>query len=88
MYLKHYYSLCYSLIYPYLTHGICAWGSTIVNYLKPIEIQQKFALRIISQTIPDSTHPHCSNILKFSQHAEHPYILLCMFYIQDTQYKW
>jgi hypothetical protein len=43
-------SLYYALIYPYLNYGICAWGSTTANHLKPIITQQKSAIRIITNS--------------------------------------
>lgn len=36
-----------SLIVPYLTYGICAWGNCAVTFKKKIEILQKRTLRLI-----------------------------------------
>ena len=49
-------SLYYSLIYPYLTYGIVAWGHTYASTLNPIFLLQK---KIVS-------------IITFSNYQEHP----------------
>ena len=41
-------TLYYSFIYPYLHYGIIAWGKTTNNYLNPLSILQKRAIRLIS----------------------------------------
>ena len=41
-------SLYYSLIYPYLTYGIVAWGHTYESTLNPIFLLQNKIVRIIT----------------------------------------
>ena len=41
-------SLCYALIYPFLTYGIIIWGNTYKTTLQPIFILQKKGIRIIT----------------------------------------
>ena len=40
-------NLYYTLIYPYLTYSVVAWGNTYDTTVKPITILQKRAMRII-----------------------------------------
>lgn len=49
-------TLYFSLIYPYLTYGIYAWGSSTANYLNPIITQQKFAIKICNKPCLHTTH--------------------------------
>ena len=39
--------LYYSLIYPYITYAIVAWGSTYQTHLKKIQIKQNHLIRLI-----------------------------------------
>ena len=41
-------NLYYSLIFPYLTYGIVAWGNTYTSTLNPIIILQKRVIRMIT----------------------------------------
>ena len=41
-------SLYYSLIYPFLTYGVNAWGNTYTSSLEPLFILQKKAIRLIT----------------------------------------
>ena len=41
-------NLYYSLIFPYLTYGIVAWGNTYTSTLNPIVILQKRVIRMIT----------------------------------------
>ena len=40
--------LSYSLVYPFLTYGLIAWGNTYATTLKPVVVLQKKAVRIIT----------------------------------------
>ena len=40
--------LHYSLVYPFLTYGLIAWGNTYATTLKPVVVLQKKAVRIIA----------------------------------------
>lgn len=54
-------TLYYSLIYPYLTSGICALGSTTLNHFWPLITQHKSAIRAI---IPSSPRQHSAPLVK------------------------
>ena len=41
-------SLYYTLIYPFLTYGLIAWGNTYNTTLHPIYILQKNVVRVIT----------------------------------------
>ena len=41
-------NLYYTMIYPYLTYGVVAWGNTYDTTVKPIGILQKRAIRIMT----------------------------------------
>ena len=61
-------NLYYTLIYPYLTYSVIAWGNTYDNTTNPIFILQKRALRIITfADFRDPSNPLFIklNILKF-----------------------
>ena len=53
--------LYYSLIYPFLTHGIQVWGLTYPTYLKPVTTLQKRVVRIMNFSDPRS---HSEPLLK------------------------
>ena len=53
--------LYYTLVYPFLTYGLIAWGNTYNTTLHPIYILQKKAVRVISFS---SFHHHSSPLLK------------------------
>ena len=53
--------LYYSLIYPFLTHGIQVWGLTYPTYLKPVTTLQKRVVRIMTFSDPRS---HSEPLLK------------------------
>ena len=60
--------LYYSLIYPFLTYGVLAWGNTYKTNLQKIITSQKRAIRIITFSgINDHSSPLFKklNILKF-----------------------
>ena len=44
------YTLCYSLVYPYLLYCITAWGSTYPSTLRRIVLFQEKVVRIISRS--------------------------------------
>ena len=46
----HLKTLYYTLCHPYLTYGIILWGSAARKYLRPIEILQNKAVRIITNS--------------------------------------
>ena len=46
--------LNFSLIYPFLTHGILVWGLTCLTYLKPVITLQKHIVRIMTFSEPAS----------------------------------
>ena len=52
--------LYYSLIYPFLTHGIQVWGLTYPTYLKPVTTLQK---RVVRMTFSDP-RSHSEPLLK------------------------
>ena len=54
-------SLYYTLIYPFLTYGLIAWGNTFNTTLHPIYILQKKAVRVI---IFSSFDHHSSPLFK------------------------
>ena len=53
--------LNFSLIYPFLTHGILVWGLTCLTYLKPVITLQKHIVRIMTFPEPAS---HSEPLLK------------------------
>ena len=48
-------TLYYTMIHPYLTYGILAWGNTTQANLKKINVLQKRAIRIIRK-VPYNGH--------------------------------
>ena len=43
--------LYYSLVYPFLTYGLIAWGNTYATTLKPVVVLQQKAVRIINEML-------------------------------------
>ena len=43
------FSLYHSFVYPYLTYCNIVWGNTFNTHLKPLEILQKRAIRLINK---------------------------------------
>ena len=60
-------SLYYTFIYPYLIYCNLVWGNTFQSHLKPLQILQKKALRVIN-SVPYNSHTndlfHSNQILK------------------------
>ena len=48
--INHMETLYYSMIHPYLDYGALLWGSASTTNIKPIEILQKKAIRIITNS--------------------------------------
>ena len=60
--------LCYTLIFPFLTHGVVVWGNTYNSLLKPLITLQKKAVRIMTfSNFREHSSPlfKMLNILKF-----------------------
>ena len=51
--------LYYSLVYPFLTYGLIAWGNTYTTTLKPVVVLQQKAVRIINFLIEMLTLALC-----------------------------
>ena len=79
--------LYYSMIYPYLTHGVLLWGSISKTSLKPIETMQKKALGIIGNTSWD-THTNILfkelKILKFTDISKYHMHLAKFIFLQTN----
>ena len=58
---NHLKTLYYTLLHPYLTYGIMLWGSTLQQYLRPIEKKQNKAMRIITNS---NFNCHASQLYK------------------------
>ena len=70
-------SLYNSLIYPYITYCIYAWGNAFPTHIKPIVLSQKKAVRIITGVLPRSPIKILfkeSDILKISLQIFNGYI--------------
>jgi len=51
--------LYYSLVYPFLTYGLIAWGNTYATTLKPVVVLQQKAVGIINFLIEMLTVALC-----------------------------
>lgn len=74
----------YSLIYPFLTYGLLAWGNTYPTSLNPITILQKKTIRIINFS---TFNAHTNLLFKELQILKFQDIIILHISIFMYQYK-